>query len=450
MKTLPTFLALLVSLGTVGAQSPFQTTGPARSVTGQFIAFASTSPSPSRFYRADTNSIPLDPAMLVISCERIKQALSRRLQVTAPAKGRIYLHLRPARFDKEAATLVVEPVLDRWGCRVDLPDATDPASFIRVIGEATLLELANRGAKERSAEIPLWLTEGLCQELLATEKNGLLMPPGLAGKNGEVLQRLLLEGRRENPIHQAQEVLRNRTPLTFEQLSWPVQEQLSPEALPVYRSSLQLFTSQLLKMKSGPDCVRAVLENLPRHYNWQFAFLEGFQPHFATLLDVEKWWALQLVQFTGRDLMQAWTAEESWTKLDQVVRPAAEIRASSTNLPIRTELTLQTVIRDWDGMEQMKTLQQKARELDLLRPRVAQELAPLVDDYREVIGTYLRKQNFSGTFLFFRRNSGPIRNRLAENTVTQLDALEARRQAARVNGSRPLAAAAGTIPTPAP
>jgi len=37
-----------------------------------------------------------------------------------------------------------------------------------------------------------------------------------------------------------------------------------------------------------------------QYYNWQFAFLQAFSATFQQPLDVEKWWSLQLLHFTGR------------------------------------------------------------------------------------------------------------------------------------------------------
>ncbi len=427
MKRCLAFALILAFASSTKAQLPSDART-ARSVSGEFVAYPSRPAFTSRYYRGDGNSISLEPAVLAISCERIKQSLWRILDAKAPAKGKIFLHLRPARAALERATIVVERGIDGWDYHLDMPDSLQPTAFLRAIVHASLLEIANRNAQEQTAEIPLWLAEGFSQELLATERIEYLLPPPRTRDNGLLLNRLLLDQRRKDPLEHAQQVLRVHAPLTFEQLSWPTNERLANDEIDVFRSSAQLFVVQLLQLKNGPACLRATLDELPRKFNWQFALLAGFHSNFQTQLDVEKWWALQLVQFTGRDLTRAWTRQASWTKLEEILQSPVEIRSSPLELPRRTEVNLQTIIRDWDGLSQRTALQQKAQELELLRPLVAPELIALVEDYRALLERYLQRQSFSGSFFGLRKSVGPIRNRLAEETIRELDLLDAKRQ----------------------
>ncbi len=412
--------------------------------SGQFTVFAPSvvvhnhPPDP----RTGANLIFLEPRLLVVSCERIKESLWRTLGTAAPWRGKIDLNLHPARSANDPITLVADRMPGGWRYQVDLPDLLEQGCFVRTMVDVLLLEMANRNAGSRSAEIPAWLAEGLSQELLASDGIEIILAPPSGNENGLSISRqvvhltdaqtgLGVNTRKLNPLTDAQKTLRARPPLTFEQLSWPTAEQLSGEAGGVYRSSAQLFVNQLLQLPDGPACFRALLAELPRRYNWQFAFLAGFQPHFQRLLDVEKWWALQLVQFSGRDLMQTWTLEESWKKLNDIVRSPIEVRVRQQELPLRTEVSLQMIIREWDTVRQAQTLQRKLQELNLLRSRVAHDLALLVDEYRQVLGTYLQKRGTSGRFLPFGKAAGPISDRLAQETIKQLDALDAKRTALR-------------------
>ncbi|MBC8096263.1 MAG: hypothetical protein H7Y43_10650 [Akkermansiaceae bacterium] len=399
----------------------------ARSVSGAFLVHPSKPAFTSRFHRGDDSSISLEPAVLAISCERIKQSLWRILDSKAPAKGKIHVHLRPARFAFEQATIVVEPGISGWDYRIDVPDSLPPVGFVGAIVHASLLEIANRNAGEKSAEIPLWLAEGLAQELLMTEKIEFLLPPAQTQDNGLLVNRLLHNQRRTDSLEHARRILRVHAPLTFEQLSWPTQGQLSGDGLDVFRGSAQLFVRQLLDLQQGQGCLRETLNQLPRTFNWQFALLRGFSTHFKSQLDIEKWWALQLVQFTGRDLMRAYTPEVSWTKLEEILLSPAESRSNPLELPRRTEITLQTMIQDWDAFSQRTALLRKSRELEMLRSVAAQEVIVLVDDYRDVLGRYLRKQNFSGGLFGLKKQVGPIRNRLADETIRELNLLDAKR-----------------------
>lgn len=428
-------LALLAGLAGASGQLRPETT-PIRSVSGQFVV-SPQAHSISRFYTGSENSIPLDPAVLAVSAERIKQVLWRRLEVSGAHKGKVFLRVRPARFAYEQPTILVDRGLGGWNCKLDIPDAVAPPVLLRTLVHTLLLEIANRGADAHAAEIPLWLAEGLSQELLATERIEYLVPPSQAKdrENGFLVRRVTVNERRGDSIAQAAQILRDQPPLTFEQLSWPSPQQLTENNISSFRGSAQLFVRQLELLKDGTACLRRTMQELPRHMNWQFAFLAGFEPHFKTQLDVEKWWALQVVQFTGRDLTQVWTTEISWEKLDQIVRAPAEVRSNPRELPQRVEITLQGIIRDWDGLHQRPALQRKRQELDLIRPRVSQDLVGLVDDYRLLLGRYLEKQNFAGSFFGIRKQQGPIRNRLSEAAIQQLNVLEARRMALQPTAS---------------
>src|SRR5262249_34667183 len=131
----------------------------------------------------------------------------------------------------------------------------------------------------------------------------------------------------------------------FEQLSWPTEEQLS-DAL--YQGSAQLFVSELLRLPDGKACLQEMLAQLPAYYNWQFAFLRGLHDYFQKALDVEKWWALAAVHFTGRELAQTWPQEESWSKLDALLHEGIQIRSATNDAPLYSRVSLQTIIRDWE------------------------------------------------------------------------------------------------------
>ncbi|HLP75567.1 MAG TPA: hypothetical protein VK327_01505, partial [Candidatus Paceibacterota bacterium] len=143
MKPLLAFVLMLTLLSPAKAQLPVDPRV-ARSVTDEFIAYPLRLGYSSRFYRGDQNSLSLEPAVLVISCERIKQSLWRLLEINTPARGKIFLHLRPARNALEQATIVVEQGLTGWEYHIDVPDSLSPVAFFHAIIHASLLEIANR------------------------------------------------------------------------------------------------------------------------------------------------------------------------------------------------------------------------------------------------------------------------------------------------------------------
>jgi hypothetical protein len=187
-----------------------------------------------------------------------------------------------------------------------------------------------------------------------------------------------------------------------------------------------------------------MLAQLPQHYNWQFAFLRAFNAFFERPLDVEKWWALSVAQATGRDIQQPWTLEESWQKLNQTIHAVVQVRTGNNELPSQAEITLQTVIREWDSARQTQALQNTLRELELLRRRIDQEFVGLVQDYSQTLVTYLQQRDHAGSVLSTRKAG---RRRAVEAAIQQLDALDARREALRP-ASKPVAPSPTAAPAP--
>jgi hypothetical protein len=418
-----------LTAGSVRAQFPPPNPLAASSRSGQFIVQAATAAEPDRLLATNQSLVHLQPTLLAVSAERIKQNLCRELGANESWRGKVFVTLYRALSAEDGATIRSDRFKDGWLYHVFLPDVVERGRYVRVLTQVVLLELANRSAGLRSAEIPTWLVEGLARQLLASSEVEIILPPPGVRVNGVALTPTFLNGRWENPLQRAHQQLTRHPPLTFQELSWPAPNQLVGEAGELYRSSAQLFVNSLLRLQSGPACLRAFLAELPQHYNWQFAFLRAFQAHFARPLDVEKWWALQAANFTGCDLSQAWPAERSWEKLDEAVRSPIQVRTGTNELPLHAQATLQNVIRDWDRAPQTFVLQNKLRELAVVRLRASRDLAPLVNDYSRVIASYLQNRDRTGFLLRFRKKAAHRHATVA--ALMQLDALDRQRLALR-------------------
>jgi hypothetical protein len=312
---------------------------------------------------------------------------------------------------------------------MDLPEVVERSRFVRAMVQVLLLELANRNSGERTAEIPIWLIEGLSQQLLFSSEVQIILPPPTTPVNGVMLTRAYTNAPRADPLETAHRLLTASTPLTFDQLSWPTEDQLSGEAAQVYACSAQLFVHNLLRLEDGRASMGTMLTRLPEFYNWQLAFLRAFHSHFQRPLDIEKWWALQLVHFTGRELAQTWSPAESWQKLDETLRWPVDARAATNEPSQQVETSLQTIIRQWDRPRQAQALKDKVRELEMLRLRVAPEFVGVVEDYRRVLEAYLQELPKARFTLVGGKKTGP--GPAAEQAIKQLDALDLRRQALR-------------------
>jgi len=403
------------------------------SVSGQFIVIGPAPASPPTFLpgtAANTNLVRLEPAVLLVSAERIKQSLWRELGIAAnaPWQGKIFLILHPAQSPDEDVVIVSQPFLNGRDYRIQLPDVLSQTRFLRALTDALLLELANRNATgTRTAEIPAWLTDGLAQQLADSGLPEIVLSAPGKLVNGVPQSRTVATRRGLDPLADARRVLRDHAALTFAQLNWPTEAQLGGDDGGAYRRSAELFVSELLDLKSGPAHLRAMLAALPGCYNWQTAFQTAFRENFPRPLDVEKWWALQVVSFVAHDPGPRWTPDVSREKLDEILSVPVEVWTASNALPARTEVSLQAAIRNFEPSRQTAILETKLRDLELALLRMAPPLAALTDDYRLAIAGYLG-QNPETRPPPWSKHPLPPKTSLRA-TLKKLDDLDLRRQA---------------------
>jgi hypothetical protein len=424
---------LMFPLFTRAQFSPAQT-GSSRSISGQFLVIGAAENSPladSPSIATNADFVRLEPALLAVSAERLKQSLWRELDLNpnTPWRGRIFFALHPAQSLDEEVTIVAKPSGGGWAYQVQLPDALPRTRFARALTGVLLLEFANRNAAARSVEIPDWLTDGLSQELLAAGSPEIILSSPDKMVNDLPVTQINTTGRGADPLAAARRVLRNSPAATFEQLCWPTDAQLSGEDGGAYRASAQLFVRGLLRLKNGPAHLRAMLENLPGCYNWQTAFQNAFRGNFKELLDVEKWWALQVVGFAARDPGAQWTPAVSQAKLDEILSVPVEFRSASNALPARAEISLQAAIRNFDSDRRTPILQAKLRDLEIAQFRVAAPLAALTTAYRRALADYLGPDGINGPVRSANKHSPAVPRQVnARDTLKRLDELDARRR----------------------
>jgi hypothetical protein len=407
------------------------------SVTRQFIVF---DPGPPDVYTrpmvvANTNQLLLDPSLLTVSCERIKKALLTELGLRDQWQGKITLQTHPIRSIGEEVVVTSTRYANQWNYRVDLPERMEAGKLVSAMVQVLLLEIANRSSEGRSAEIPLWLTEGMARQLiLSSDVDLVIQAPGkevlwFSGASTVAgVSRLMRDERMQHPLKDAHEDLSQLPPLTLYELSWPKDNQLRGEYGEAYRSSAQVLVYDLLALPNGRALMTQFISQLPDHLNWQIAFRTAFQPEFATQRDFEKWWALRLVNFTGRDLSNIWPLDESLRKLDEVVRPSVQVRMAADELPLRSEVNLQTIVSEWDFVKQAEVLDIKIKQLTMLRGQVAHELVPLVDGYRKILEEYLQKRNKGWFARLIPGQTTPGLDKVARQINGQLDLLDRQRE----------------------
>lgn len=356
--------------------------------TGQFAVY-STGPAAAQPDLATNRAlVRLEPMLLTVSCERIKHALLNTLNAPDQWRGKIRVVLHPYRADGEDIVVTSERFTDGWSYRMDLPDAIEPPRFVQALTQVLLLEIANRAARDQSAQLPAWLSEGLPPLVMANSDMELVLPAVPAGAGNHLTSRTTTrDSRPADPLKQAREALSGQPPLSLEKLG---QSPTESEA-EIFRGSATLFLHELLQLKNGGPYLLAMLPELPWDPDWRIAFLKAFRPHFRREVDLAKWWSLQSTHLASRTPAKTWSRAESLNKLNETLRCPLQVQIATNDEPFQTDVPLQSIIQGWELPQQTAMLRDKLNQLSALRLRTAPDLVGLVDQYRRVLETYLRK-----------------------------------------------------------
>lgn len=404
--------ALCADLRTVESQS------------GQFLVrgLPASQPPTSRSAVTNVSFVRLDPSVLTISCERIKQALLDVLGMRDEWRGRIFIALHPVQEDREPIVVRSSGFSDGWLYRIQMPEQVDRTRFISVIVEVLLLEIGNRRAHGKPVELPPWLAEGLAVHLDTTTGATLTLEPQTGISQRES---------RSDPLRTSRQVLRSRPPLTLNELNWPTAEQFTDANVEVYRSCAHLFVRGLLRLKNGRESLQEMLLILPKSLNWQTAFLGSFRDHFPKLADVDKWWTLEVVQVTGRDFRSVWPPEETLRQLEQILTTAVHVRMKTNDLPAPINARLQSVISEWSLDRQWPVLLQKIYQLQALQLRADPKWVGLIGDYMLALDQYLQLRARPAR-VASDWSQIPLKPKIAiQQAVRRLDALDLKRQRQR-------------------
>ena len=150
--------------------------------------------------------------------------------------------------------------------------------------------------------------------------------------------------------------MQSHSALTFAKLGDALPDPVPEETWKTFQACAQLFVSQLLLLPAGRATLVEMLYELPFYLNWQSAFLNAFRAQFPRLLEVEKWWAVVLVHFTGQDPTQAWSVPVALQKLDEILHPPVLVSRERKDMPQRAKLSVQQIISDWHYLRQRITL----------------------------------------------------------------------------------------------
>jgi hypothetical protein len=349
------------------------------------ISMLAASARPGRVY--------VEPGLLIVACERVKQAMQDELGWGSRWRGNVFINIHPLRFDNENIRVNAVHASESWHYRIEMPDEVEARHLIQSVVGVLLLEFANRAGGTNAAELPPWLAEGLTAHLMAGPLSELTFhAKRLSELSVETSVVAPVDTRYNDRADGLRRGVQQRGTLNVDQLNWPDFEAADIKAAEAYRASSHLFVRELLKLRGGPDALCATLALSPEHLNWQTAFMRGFEPYFKRMIDVEKWWALAVMQLKTHDSSILWSSTEGPQKLEEILYTPMQVRLTKAELPHVTPVMLQTVIEDWEPRKQIPLLRAKISQLQALRMRLAPELAGLADSYRLTLEKYLQSR----------------------------------------------------------
>ena len=375
---------------------------------------------------ANANTILIAPDYVVVTAERVRHAMLSRLGLSLLPGSRVKLRLEPAMSYKATVPVVTERHLNGYTYGLTLPSEIEADKLVRALVQVALLDLANQKPQLRDTEIPLWLTVGFTQVLLAQPDLVLVLSRPEQGGKEMAMEEVVKNVRRHDTLVGVRARLRGRRAFDFSEIAMPSPAHLRGENWRDFQACSHLLVDRLLAVPAGGVRLQNMIRQLPNNLNWQTGFLKVYGDLFADMLVVEKWWAVTIVQLTGQNQYQNWTLLEAVEKLENLLKLPAEVRLNAADSPLEAEVTLQQAIRGWDFAVQKQTLQQKINQLLIARVKMPQQLLPFVNEYGRILQNYVvTRQRIES----FKTRRGQVRPRIApviDESVRQLDSVDRR------------------------
>jgi hypothetical protein len=364
--------------------------------------------------------VRLDPSLVAVSCEGVKQALLQELGAVDRWKGSITVVLHPVTQDDEPIIITSVHHKNGWTYVLHTPEEVDRNRFVKSIVQVLLVEMANRASGSRQAELPPWLAEGLAQRLQATSLGGLTLEPKTS-----VVRKL----RSSDPLASVRLCLRANKPLSLDELDWPSER--ADEGDMVYAQCAHLLVHELLRLNNGRACLLELIQQVHENLNWQTAFFRAFGGYFPRLVDLDKWWSMRAVQFTQGEPFAALSIDEQWRQVDDALAVRVSTHKSPNDLPTRTQISLQQVITDWDYTDQEPLLAQKLSALRSVELRLQPIAGEIIEQYWVALTRYIHARQRARTGSLLKNDFSSNVRLVLKDTVKRLNSLDAKREQIR-------------------
>jgi hypothetical protein len=375
--------------------------------------------------------IVLSPELLTVSAERIKDGLLELLGSTDRWRGKIRFNFAPGKSNPNMFYVDSRRYTNGWNYRVTVSPKIRRQVWLRGCVGIFLLEMANRMADERTAEVPIWMIDGIATEL---SQSALVdLSPSFTdqihvGRSNSGLGRVTVPQLKTDPLIGTRLFLAQNIPVSVSELFFPTAQHLGGNKTAVYQRSAHFFFRQLTSLRAGKASLQQFISSLSSYLNWQQAFFPSYQEQFTSMLEVEKWWSVALTDLTQLTPISSWSIPASLSYLDRILTPAALVGQKRDELARRQNFTIQQVMAQWDFEDQSPTLQQVTNRLRVLYIYAAPQLQNVIHGYLNTIQTYLTQRSEVG-FESKRRGTGRLRaDKVIRQAGKQLDRLDSQRQ----------------------
>lgn len=381
--------------------------------SGQFIIHG-TSGIMLEERNLNTNRAPLitiGPQLAAVTAERIKRTFLDEIGTPDFFRDKIHMLILDRATADHPVTIVTKVSPDGFEYQMGVPPRLDQRKFAKAIVQVLMLEFANRHGT-RSAEFPLWLIEGITDQVLSS-----VVPTYVINKR-PVTYEILGYDR----LASARELLKTNTGLTFHELSFPMIR--TPAEREIFESCSHLLVHELLALDNGPRRMASFLAVLPSTLNWQTAFHRAYAPELSTPLDAEKWWALSWLDFRNHDENETWPIPLSLHRLRASLLTSLEFRLSTNSLPELRDVNLQHLLRENDFGLQKEVIARKLKQFYFLSFNLAPEVQSLLSSYQELLSEYIEKRTALPVQPVLRSDPEHRLRLLVNSTLRRLDELD--------------------------
>lgn len=342
--------------------------------------------SPGQFVRIPksdvSEQIVVSPALIAVSGERVREGLIRLLGLSDGHHGRVVVVINPAWPKSAPLKIESNPFSDGWQYTIVVPDQIEWPRWVRAMTEVVLLDQANPDPRKDLASIPLWLSEGATQLLISSSGRELVPEPNREFKD---------LGRHFDPLPVILARLEGHSPLDFAALSFPSETTLSDVSqFAVYQASAALLVHELPRKPGHADSISSFVRRLQSHLNWQSAMLQAWSGRFHSLLEVEKWWAVQSSFRQLRNPSKLWSKDATLAQLRSILLESVALGGTNqtTAGPSASTLPLSQVVLNWEFSAQTEVLERKLTQLANLFPLSDPELVPLIQEIHQTLSEY--------------------------------------------------------------